>query len=165
MEEIIDVKEKCVIKANETTTKKNQKFYSKLIVLAAGTIGSTKLALKANKCFDKYFKIQNTPMFPFVLLFPLQLNRQKSFNYFSFWHLSYYLQIKNLKSHHKIFGHIAPTDGISSIELINRIKLPRPINSILGNFLWPKMLLGTCVFQEYTQITKLNYLKMTSLIF
>ena len=146
VEEIIDVKEKCVIKANETTTKKNQKFYSKLIVLAAGTIGSTKLALKANKCFDKYFKIQNTPMFPFVLLFPLQLNRQKSFNYFSFWHLSYYLQIKNLKSHHKIFGHIAPTDGISSIELINRIKLPRPINSILGNFLWPKMLLGTCVF-------------------
>ena len=146
VEEISQVNEGCIIKTNEIKTKKTKKFSSKLLILAAGTIGSTKLALKANKYFDKYLKIQNTPMFPFALLFPFQLNRQKSFDFFSFWHLSYYLQMNNLKPYHRIFGHIAPTDGIQSVELIKRIKLPRPINSILGNFLWPKMLLGTCVF-------------------
>ena len=85
-------------------------------------------------------------MFPFALLFPFQLNRQKSFDFFSFWHLSYYLQMNNLKPYHRIFGHIAPTDGIQSVELIKRIKLPRPINSILGNFYGLKCYLGPVYF-------------------
>ena len=54
--------------------------------------------------------------------------------------------MNNLKPYHRIFGHIAPTDGIQSVELIKRIKLPRPINSILGNFLCLKCYLGPVYF-------------------
>lgn len=144
--EVFEEENKTIVKALNIKNGRKKKFHSKFLILAAGTLGSTKLAIKATNSYNKYFKIQNTPMFPFILLFPFQINRSKKISAFSFWHLSYYLQLNELKANQRIFGHLMPTDGISSQELIKRIKLPRHISSIIGNFIWPKLLLGACVF-------------------
>ena len=146
VENAVQESSKCKIIANHIKKNSSQNFYSKLFVIAAGTIGSTKLALKINQYFDKPLSLQNTPMFPFVLLFPGEIGRKPSNKAFTFWHMSYYLQLPGLSSRHKIYGHLAPTDGIDVSELSKRIPMPAPLDSWIAKFLWPKMLLGTCIF-------------------
>ena len=122
------------------------KIRSKILILAAGTIGTTKLVLKFKKHFNKPISLLNTPMFPFALFFPLELRRKVSFKSFSFWHLSYYLGLSEIESNHKIYGHLAPTDGMSYRYLSENLNLPSSIRNFLSKFLWPKMMVGTCIF-------------------
>ncbi len=159
VEEVIDENSKCTTIAKNIKKNSYDKFYSKIIILAAGTIGSTKLALKLNKHFNEPITLKNTPMYPFALLFPREFGRKKTYKSFSYWHMSYYLQLENLSKRHKIYGHITTTDGINNSELSDRIPLPYPLNNLLSNFLWPKMLLGTCIFPGYFSQNKIELKK------
>jgi choline dehydrogenase-like flavoprotein len=156
VENAIDQKSNCQVTAINTLKKTSHTFNAKIFILAAGTIGSTKIAMKIKKYFNKDISIQNTPMFPFALLFPGEIKRKPSYKAFSYWHMSYYLQLPNLASRHKIYGHFTPTDGIKVDELSARIPLPRPINTWIAKFLWPKMLLGTCIFPGYFSNNKIQ---------
>jgi choline dehydrogenase-like flavoprotein len=146
VENAVQETSKCKIITTHIKKNSSQNFYSKLFIIAAGTIGSTKLALKINQYFNKPLSLQNTPMFPLALLFPREVGRKPINKAFTYWHISYYLQLESLPSKHKIYGHFAPTDGINLNELSRRIPLPAPLDSWISKFLWPKMLLGTCIF-------------------
>ena len=146
VENAVQETSKCNIITTHIKKNSSQNFYSKLFIIAAGTIGSTKLALKINQYFNKPLSLQNTPMFPLALLFPREVGRKPINKAFTYWHISYYLQLESLPSKHKIYGHFAPTDGINLNELSRRIPLPAPLDSWISKFLWPKMLLGTCIF-------------------
>ena len=121
-------------------------FRSRILILAAGTIGTTKLVLKLKKYFNKPIPLFNTPMFPFALFFPMELRRKITFKSFSFWHLSYYLELPEIQSNHKIYGHLAPTDGMSHKYLSEKLNLPRFFSELISKFLWPRMMVGTCIF-------------------
>ena len=147
---------KCKIITTHIKKNSSQNFYSKLFIIAAGTVGSTKLALKINQYFNKPLSLQNTPMFRLALLFPGEIGRKAINKAFTYWHISYYLQLPSLPSKHKIYGHFAPTDGINLNELSKRIPLPAPLDTWIFKFLWPKMLLGTCIFPGYFSNNKLQ---------
>ena len=156
VENAVQETSKCKIIAIHIKKNSSQNFYSKLFIIAAGTVGSTKLALKINQYFNKPLSLQNTPMFPLVLLFPGEIGRKSINKAFTYWHMSYYLQLPSLPSKHKIYGHFTPTDGINLNELSKRIPLPSPLNSWIAKFLWPKMLLGTCIFPGYFSNNKIQ---------
>jgi hypothetical protein len=139
----------CHVKSKNLNDNKKYIFKSKLIILAAGTIGTTKLILRLNKYFNKSIALKNTPMYPFALFFPQELFRRSTFKVFSYWHMSYFLSLKDLPQKYRIYGHLTPTDGISQLELSKRIPIFSPINKWIANFIWPKMLLGTCIFPGY----------------
>ena len=59
-------------------------------------------------------------MYPFAILFPGEIGRKPTYKAFSYWHMSYYLQLPGLLPRHRIYGHITPTDGINVNELRRR---------------------------------------------
>ena len=149
VEDVIENESHSIIVAKNVLNETINKFKAKITILAAGTVGSTKLVLKMKKYFNKTLILKNTPMYPFAVLFPTEFMRGASFKNFSYWHMSYFLEEKNLPNRCKIYGHLTPTDGINYNELSNRIPLPSPFNKLIAKFLWPKMILGTCIFPGY----------------
>tara|TARA_Y100000768_G_C23985201_1_gene688383 strand:+ start:1094 stop:2632 length:1539 start_codon:yes stop_codon:yes gene_type:complete len=146
----------CHLKSINLDDNKNYIYKSKLIILAAGTIGTTKLVLKLSKHFNKPITLKNTPMYPFALFFPQELFRRSTFKAFTYWHMSYFLSFKDLPAKYKAYGHLTPTDGINPSELSKRIPIFNPIDKWIANYVWPKMLLGTCIFPGYFSNNKIT---------
>jgi len=149
VKDIMEDDKKCNITAQNIKDMSLKNFNSKILILAAGTIGSTKLILKMKKYSNKPLVLKNTPMYPFAIFFPTEFKRNATYKAFTHWHMSYVLQFNDLPERYKIYGHLTPTDGIDEKELINRIPLPSIISKWITKFIWPKMILGTCIFPGF----------------
>ena len=155
VENVLEKENHCIVLTKNISNETVNKFKTKITVLAAGTVGSTKLALNIKKYYNKALILKNTPMYPFAILFPTEIMRQSYYKIFSYWHMSYTLENNEIPKRCKIYGHITPTDGINYNELSARIPLPSPLNKWFAKLLWPKMVLGTCIFTGYFSNNKI----------
>lgn len=131
----------------DTTDRQNNfhAFRAKKVILAAGTIGSTRIFFRSLKQYGTPLPLLTTRLSSFVIVAPkCVLKTQQPFG-FSFWNLSYYLTLGDLKEI-DVYGHMMPTEGIPHTELIKRLPFTVPASSVLSEYFWPTMMLGTCVF-------------------
>lgn len=115
------------------------------VLLAAGALGSTRIVLKSLQKYHQKVRLLTTILRPFAVWVPPWRHKPGIFFGFSFWNLSYYLILEQLKSL-RIFGHLMPTDGVPKIELMKRLPGTAPLGMAVSDYLWPSMFLGTCVF-------------------
>lgn len=122
-----------------------QCFKARKVLLAAGTLSSTRIVLKSLQKYHQRVRLQTTILCPFAVWVPAWRHRPEEFFGFSFWNLSYYLVLPELKSL-RIFGHLMPTDGVPKTELMKRLPCSAPLGMAVSDYLWPSIFLGTCVF-------------------
>lgn len=130
------------IKTNGTDTRL---FRADRVILAAGTIASTKLALAFVDAYDVDVPLLTTPVLAFALL-PNGMQLPVAQSGFALGLLAFMMRLGDITGKPEVFGGILPTAGLLPTELYGRLPLLRPWSRRLGAWLWPRLLIGTCFF-------------------
>jgi choline dehydrogenase-like flavoprotein len=121
------------------------------VVLAAGTIGSTVLALGALEVGKAEVRLLTSPVMAFALFQPGRLGTLPARQGYGMTQLAFALDIPMLPEGESLYGSIFASDGIPMSELIARMPLSRPAAVALARRIWPATLLGACFFPgEFT---------------
>jgi choline dehydrogenase-like flavoprotein len=121
------------------------------VVLAAGTIGSTVLALGALELDKADVPLLTSPVMAFALFQPERLGKTPAREGYGMTQLAFALDIPMLPAGESLYGSIFASDGIPTSELIARMPLSRPAAVALARRIWPATLLGACFFPgEFT---------------
>jgi choline dehydrogenase-like flavoprotein len=116
------------------------------VVLAAGTIGSTVLALGCRGIGRTSIRLLTSPVMAFGLFLPWRLGAVATKKGFGMAQLAFSLDIPLLAARQSLYGGIFATDGIPLSELISRMPVSRPTAVAVARRLWPAMLVGSCFF-------------------
>lgn len=116
------------------------------VVLAAGTLGSTKLALELLGAYGAELPLQTTPVLTFALVLAENLLGPPVEDGFALGQLAFALRLAELDGAPEIFGGIIPTTGMLPTELYGRLPLLSPFARSLGAWLWPRLLVSACFF-------------------
>jgi choline dehydrogenase-like flavoprotein len=134
-----------VVQAANMNGADTRAFTGSRVLLAAGTIASTKLALEFVGAYDVDVPLLTTPVLAFALL-TRDLRLPPSANGYALGLLAFALRLAGVEPEPEVFGGILPTTGLLPTELYGRLPLLRPWSRILGGWLWPRLLVGTCFF-------------------
>jgi choline dehydrogenase-like flavoprotein len=118
-------------------TNKHSTLVAQKLILAAGTLASTRLALDALN-FYKPVNLQSCPIAAFLLWLPQKLGRPKS-NSFGFGQLSYSLKLQKDIS---AFGSTFSTSGIPVAEFVRHLPLRKRYGIDLLRVLLSSCLVG-----------------------
>jgi choline dehydrogenase-like flavoprotein len=121
-------------------------FAAKRVILAAGTIGSTKLALSFLEAWSVKRQLLTTPAMSFALLQPKRIGKLPPTRSFGLGHLAWKLDMPDQGSSTSVFGGLLTTDGMLPTELASRIPLLRPSARLLTTHLWSALIAGACFF-------------------
>ncbi|MAR76710.1 MAG: hypothetical protein CML28_02865 [Rhizobiales bacterium] len=117
------------------------KLFSKRICLAAGTIGSTVIALRSLKLFDAKQKVVCHPAYAFPLFFPKRIASSVSEKNFSLGQLAYNIRFgKNEDA----FGILFSSEGILSSDIANYMPSTKPTSTLVAKMINPAILLANC---------------------
>jgi choline dehydrogenase-like flavoprotein len=116
------------------------------VLLAAGTLGSTKLALELLGAYDAELPLQSTPVLTFALVLAENLLGPPAEGGFALGQLAFALRLAELDGAPEIFGGIIPTTGMLPAELYGRVPMLSPFARSLGAWLWPRLLVSACFF-------------------
>ncbi|HTD38578.1 MAG TPA: GMC oxidoreductase [Candidatus Limnocylindrales bacterium] len=121
-------------------------FAAERVLLAAGTLGSTKLALELIGAYELARPLLTTPVLTFALVQPEALFGRPPDYGFALGYLAYALELARLPGAPEIFGGLLPTAGMPPSELYGRLPLLRPFARSFGAWLWPRLLVSACFF-------------------
>lgn len=135
----------------------NIKIRAKNVILACGTIGTTKLVLEALKLYDHEINLLTSPVAGFALCMPERIGSTIEDKIFAMGHLSF--RIKNDHNTEDYgFGSIFPAGTIPASELINHVPTSYSSSRKIIRNLQPSMLLGNCFLSgDYSS----NKIKLT----
>lgn len=121
-----------------------QALASPVLVLAAGTLATTRLALAMQQRFDAPIPITGTPTAGFALCMPERLGAETSTREFSMGQLSFVATGQDGRAEDRAFGSLFPASGIPGSLTINRMPLTKPAAVRLFRYLQPSLLFGNC---------------------
>jgi choline dehydrogenase-like flavoprotein len=116
------------------------------VFLAAGTLGSTKLALEMLGAYDVDVPLLTTPILAFALCSVASLFAPPVERGYALSQLAFALELVEIDGAPEIFGGLFPTSGMLPTELYGRIPLLRPFGRRIGAWIWPRMLATLCFF-------------------
>ena len=111
---------------------RHEKIYAKKILLAAGTLSTSKIILKSLN-YHKPIKMLSCPTAAFLVWFPKFLGSKRE-NDFGLGQLSYKL---NISKSHNAFGSTYSTSGLPIIDFVSRLKMVRRYGLILLKHILP----------------------------
>lgn len=110
------------------------------VVLAAGTLASTRLALQFERRYDEPIPLLCSPTAAFALCLPERIGRAIATREFSMSQLSFTAR----EGGDRAYGNLFSASGIPAALLIERMPLTRPGAVTLLRLLQPALLLGNC---------------------
>ena len=113
---VVRYEDRLGVEATNTQTGSTQLFTGSRVVLAAGTIASTKLALEFVGAFDVNVPLLTTPVLAFALL-PRDLAAHRRPNGYALGLLAFALRLCAIPGEPEVFGGILPTTGLLPTEL------------------------------------------------
>jgi choline dehydrogenase-like flavoprotein len=116
---------------------------SERICLAAGTIGSTILAMDALNILDAPMPILSHPAMAFAFVLPGRIGRPEADKAFALGQLAYRLG-EPLTPEHHAFGILFSAEGLLASELATYMPLSRPAAAKTIKALLPAMILANC---------------------
>jgi choline dehydrogenase-like flavoprotein len=134
------------VRAAATRGSATRTFAAERVLLAAGTLGSTKLALELMEAYDVERPLLTTPVLTFALVQPEALFGRLPEYGFALGYLAYALRLARVPGMPEIFGGLLPTAGMPPSELYGRLPLLRPFARSFGAWLWPRLLVSACFF-------------------
>ena len=126
-----------------TTSSSPVLFSADRVFLAAGAIGSAKIALSSIGMFDSDINLLSTPILAFAMSMPERVGRPIDSDGFSMGQLSFRVE-DPLALEGYAFGSFMPAGAILSSEYLKRVPLSYPLSRTLIRFLQSSMLLGNC---------------------
>ncbi|HEX3463961.1 MAG TPA: GMC oxidoreductase [Candidatus Elarobacter sp.] len=121
-------------------------FTADRVLLAAGTLGSTKLALELLGAFDLDRPLLTTPVLTFALVQPEALFGPPAEYGYALGYLAFALELAGIPGAPEIFGGLLPTAGMLPSELYGRLPLLRPFARSFAAWLWPRLLVSASFF-------------------
>jgi choline dehydrogenase-like flavoprotein len=123
-----------------------RQFFGDRVIVAAGTLGSTRLALDFLGAYDVDVPLMTTPVMAFALLLRENLMAKPVEGGFSLGQLAYTLNLVGIDGAPLVFGSVFPTTGMLPTELYGRLPLLRPFARSFAAWLWPRLLVSACFF-------------------
>ncbi|MGF7210505.1 choline dehydrogenase-like flavoprotein [Skermanella aerolata] len=140
-----------VLHVRDRASGETRRIAARRVVLAAGTVGSTVLALGALEQARAEVPLLTSPVMAFALFQPGRLGAPPARHGYGMTQLAFALDIPMLPAGESLYGSIFASDGIPTSELIARMPLSRPAAVALARRIWPASLLGVCFFPgEFT---------------
>jgi len=123
-----------------------RQFFGDRVIVAAGTLGSTRLALDFLGAYDVDVPLLTTPVMAFALLLRENLMAVPVEGGFSLGQLAFTLKLAGIDGGPDVFGSVFPTTGMLPTELYGRLPLLRPFARSFAAWLWPRLLVSACFF-------------------
>ncbi|HEX3551358.1 MAG TPA: GMC oxidoreductase [Candidatus Elarobacter sp.] len=134
------------VHAVSTRDESTRTFDADRVLLAAGTLGSTKLALELLDAYELERPLLTTPVLTFALVQPETLFGAPADAGYALGYLAFALELAGIDGAPEIFGGLLPTAGMLPSELYGRLPLLRPFARAFGAWLWPRLLVSACFF-------------------
>ncbi len=110
------------------------------LVLAAGTLGTTRLVLDLERRYDEPVPLRSSPTAAFALCLPERIGEAIAAREFSMAQLSFTARLGSDRA----YGNLFAASGIPGSFLVERMPLTRPGAIRLLRLLQPALLLGNC---------------------
>ncbi len=123
------------------TNRSNHTISANTIVLAAGAIGSSLLALRASRLNRESLPLVCHPAFALLMLIPGRIGSLSVDRGFSLGHLAYALQSSQKSD---AFGVIFPMEGIMASDVATHFPFSTPSSINLVKYLLPSMMVANC---------------------
>jgi len=144
-------KDKCEIIVDGSDEKNNETIKAKKVILAAGTLATTRLTLKALK-LDKTLNLQSSPTAAFLLWLPKKLGHKRE-NSFGLGQLSFSLKLSQQVS---AFGSTFSTTGIPATEFVRHMPLGKRFSIDLLRHLLSSCLVGNVFLPGHLSTTSVS---------
>ena len=124
--------------ADQTKTVKGR-----TLLLAAGTLGTTRLVLDLMGWHDQPIPLLTNPVFTSVYVIPAMIGGRLPARGFAMAHLQYILEESEKPSDYAA-GVLYLADGLPASEFVSRLPLSRPAARVLCRALMPALVMATC---------------------
>lgn len=114
-----------------------------IVLLAAGTIGTTRLVLDLMSWHDRPVALLTNPVFASAFVMPSLIGRRMPRRGFAMAQLHYLLENNGAASDYAA-GALYLADGLPASEIIARLPFSRPAARVLTRALLPALVLTTC---------------------
>jgi len=119
-------------------------FRARRVVLAAGTLVTTRLAMDLLGHYDTPVRLLNAPGAGFALCLPERIGSALATHEFSMAHVSFRTVGDAADGSRDSYGNLFPASGLPAAMIVERMPLSRPGAVRLFRYLQPALLLGNC---------------------
>ena len=136
VDEIVKKGNQYCIEGTQISNNSSIQLYCDIIIVAAGTIGSTILTLKYTKTFNQPLRLLSNPCVASAYIIPKRLGNAITKKSFGMGQLAFNID--------DVFGTVYTPEGLLANELINHLPFTRPNAIKLTKYLTSSMLLTNC---------------------
>ncbi len=113
------------------------------LILASGTIGSTKLIMETLNQYDNPVNLYSNPVIGFAMFLPEKIGNAIDENTYAMSQLSFKMEDQDSNEGYA-FGNVFPSDTLLPSEYIRHVPLPYPLSRKIIRLMQPSMLVGNC---------------------